>query len=53
MITMTKRNKHIGSSLNDFLKDEGIPEEGKSRPPEIQGLTGNQEAPLKKEYKAR
>jgi len=24
---MTKRNKHIGSSLDDFLKDEGILEE--------------------------
>ena len=24
---MTKRNKHIGSSLNDFLKEEGILEE--------------------------
>jgi hypothetical protein len=25
--TMTKRNKHIGSSLNSFLKEEGILEE--------------------------
>jgi hypothetical protein len=24
---MTKRNKHIGSSLDDFLKEEGILEE--------------------------
>jgi len=24
---MTKRNKHIGSSLNDFLKEEGVLEE--------------------------
>jgi hypothetical protein len=24
---MTKRNKHIGSSLDDFLKDEGVLEE--------------------------
>ena len=24
---MTKRNKHIGTSLDDFLKDEGVLEE--------------------------
>ena len=24
---MTKRNKHIGSSLDDFLRDEGVLEE--------------------------
>lgn len=24
---MTKRNKHIGSSLNDFLKEDGVLEE--------------------------
>lgn len=27
---MKKRNKHIGSSLNDFLKEEGILEEART-----------------------
>lgn len=27
---MTKRNKHIGSSLEDFLKEEGIFEEART-----------------------
>ena len=27
---MSKRNRHIGSSLNDFLRDEGILEEARA-----------------------
>ena len=29
---MTKRNKHIGSSLDDFLKEEGVLEETRAIP---------------------
>jgi len=28
--TMKKRNKHIGSSLDDFLKEEGVLEEARA-----------------------
>jgi hypothetical protein len=43
--TMTKRNKHIGSSLDAFLSDEGISKQGlisKSKEPEALKTAGKE-----------
>jgi hypothetical protein len=42
---MTKRNKHIGSSLDAFLSDEGISKQGlisKSKEPEALKTAGKE-----------